>query len=215
MTNSPKPIDFRTQRGRGIIYIGVSGLAAVGIWLTIAELAPAVPGMGTLAARMVLTLKCVGLAVLFCLVTGVEVVAHERLSSPAFDPLSGFQTPRLHVNQRYLQNTVEQAIVFAAALFGLAAYSPNGSAMRAVVATTVVWILARFAFWIGYHRSAAMRGLGAPGMAMSMLVLLYVEVRFGYELAGVAGAVAPMALFLGIEAVLFWATARGTPDRPH
>jgi hypothetical protein len=32
--------------------------------------------------------------------------------------------------------------------------------------------LARFAFWIGYHRSAAMRGLGAPGMALSMIVLV-------------------------------------------
>lgn len=211
MEDSAKPIDFRRQRGRGIIYIGASGLAAVGIWLTIAELAPTVPGMETLAARMVFTLKCLALAVLFCLVTGVEAVAHERLSSPAFDPLSGFQTRRLQVNQRYLQNTVEQAIVFVAALFGLAAYSPNGSAMRAVVATTVVWILARFAFWIGYHRSAAMRGLGAPGMAMSMLVLLYVGARFGYELGGIAGAIAPLACFLGIEGVLVWNT-RGRAD---
>jgi hypothetical protein len=55
-----------------------------------------------------------------------------------------------------------------------------------------------------------MRGLGAPGMAMSMLVLLYVAARFGYELAGVTGAVAPVALFLGIKAVLF----RGTAPKP-
>jgi O-antigen/teichoic acid export membrane protein len=95
---------------------------------------------------MVFTLKCSCLAVLFCLVTGVEAVAHERLSSPAFDPLSGFETRRLRVNQRYLQNTLEQILVFVAGLFGLAVYSPDGSAMRAVLATTVVWILARFAF---------------------------------------------------------------------
>ena len=130
-------------------------------------------------------------------------MAHERLFSHAFDPLAGFETPRLRVNQRYLQNTVEQTIVFSAALFGLAAYSPNGSAMRAVLATTIVWILARFAFWIGYHRSAAMRGLGAPGMALSMMILLYVAGRFGYDLGGFVGAAVPVVVFLVIEVFLF------------
>jgi uncharacterized MAPEG superfamily protein len=146
------------------------------------------------------------LAVLFCLVTGVEAVAHERLTSPAFDPLTHFETRRLEINQRYLQNTLEQTVVFLAALFGLAVYCPTGSAMRAVLATAVVWILARFAFWIGYHQSAAMRGLGAPGMALSMIVLLYVAGRIGSEVAGTIGAIVPVALFLGIEAVLFLTT---------
>jgi hypothetical protein len=144
--------------------------------------------------------------VLFCLVTGVEAVAHERLTSPAFDPLAGFETRRLRVNQRYLQNTVEQIIVFAPSLFGLAAYCPDGSYMRAVVATTVVWIVARAAFWLGYHRSAALRGLGAPGMALSMIVLLYVTSRFGREIAGTVGAIVPLVAFFAVEAMLFWGT---------
>jgi hypothetical protein len=102
-----------------------------------------------------------------------------------------------------LQNTLEQTLVFSAALFGLAAYSPKGFAMRAVLATTVVWIFARFAFWIGYHRSAAMRGLGVPGMALSMIILLYVAGRFGYDLGGFAGAAVPVVAFLAIEVLLF------------
>jgi hypothetical protein len=60
-------------------------------------------------------------------------VAHERLSSAAFDPLSGFETQRLRINQRYLQNTLEQIVVFGAALFGLAVYASDGAAMRAVL----------------------------------------------------------------------------------
>jgi hypothetical protein len=176
------------------------------LWLAIAYLVPPLTGMDSLGGRMVFTLKCSCLEVLFCLVTGVEAVAHERLSSPAFDPLSGFETRRLRVNQRYLQNTLEQILVFVAGLFGLAVYSPDGSAMRAVLATTVVWILARFAFWIGYHQSAAMRGLGAPGMALSMIVLLYVVCRIGYEVDGFVGAAVPVVAFLAIEAFLFWAT---------
>jgi hypothetical protein len=202
------------ERRAGISAIAAAMPAALLVWLAITYLAPPLTGMGSLGDRMLFTLKCCCLAVLFCLVTDVEAVAHERLASPAFDPLSGFETRRLRVNQRYLQNTMEQILVFAAGLFGLAAYAADGAAMRAVLATTVVWILARFAFWIGYHRSAAMRGLGAPGMALSMIVLLYVAGRIGYEAGGLAGAAAPVVAFLGIEACLFRAT-RPLPSADH
>jgi hypothetical protein len=197
---------FIRQRRAGVTAIAAAMPVALLLWLAIVYLVPPLAGMDNLDGRMLFTLKCCCLAVLFCLVTGVEAVAHERLSSPAFDPLSGFETRRLRVNQRYLQNTLEQILVFAAGLFCLAAYSPDGSAMRAVLATTIVWILARAAFWIGYHRSAAMRGLGAPGMALSMIVLLYVAGRIGYEAGGFVGAAVPVVAFLAIEAFLFRAT---------
>jgi len=196
-----------------MLYIAAAAPVAIALWLVIDRFLPPLAGMDSVSGRMIFTAKCAALAVLFCLVTGVEAVAHERLSSPAFDPLSGFETRRLRVNQQYLQNTLEQTVVFIVGLFGLAAYASTGSAMRAVAATTVVWIIARFAFWLGYHRSAAMRGLGAPGMALSMLVLLYVAARFGYEIGGAAGAIAPIAVFLAIEAVLFWTTSRTPNDR--
>ena len=78
--------------------------------------------------------------------------------------------------------------------------------MRAVLATTVVWVLARFAFWIGYHRSAALRGLGAPGMMAGMLMLLYGVWRIGMDLGGTAAALALIAAFLALEGVLFAST---------
>ena len=196
--------DFKKQRRTGMIAIAASMPIALLCWLALADLVPPIADMDSLSQRMVFTLKCCCAAVLFCLVTGIEAVAHARLFSPAFDPLTGFSTRRLRVNERYLQNTLEQSVVFAAGLFGLAAYSPDGSAMRAVLATTTVWILSRFAFWIGYHMSAAMRGLGAPGMAMSLIILTYVVGRMGFEVAGWAGAAVPIAAFLVIEAVLFW-----------
>jgi hypothetical protein len=206
MNDQSEELRFMRQRRAGMAAIAAAMPVAILLWLAIAYLVPPLTGMDTLSSRMLFTVKCCCVAVLFCLVTGVEAVAHERLSSPAFDPLSGFETRRLRVNQRYLQNTVEQILVFAAGLFGLTAYSPDGSAMRAVLATTVIWIFARFASWIGYHRSAAMRGIGAPGMAISMITLLYVVYRIGYDVGGVVTAVIPVALFLGIEAFLFRAT---------
>jgi uncharacterized MAPEG superfamily protein len=203
--------DFRRQRASGMLYIAVAMVVAIALWFGITFGMAPLAHMDDLAARLVFTLKLGVLVVLFCLVTGVEAVAHERLTSPAFDPLTHFETRRLEINQRYLQNTLEQTVVFLTALFGLALYCPTGSAMRAVLATAVVWILARFAFWIGYHKNAAMRGLGAPGMALSMIVLLYVASRFGGELAGLVGAAVPVALFLSIEAVLFLTTR---PKKP-
>jgi hypothetical protein len=155
---------------------------------------------------MLVALKCLAFATLFTLVAGVEAVAHERLQSAAFDPLAGHETRRLRVNLRFLQNTLEQLVIFAVGLFGLAAYMTSGEAMRAVVATSVVWILNRYAFWIGYHRSAAMRGLGAPSMAIGLIMLLYVVARIGEDAAGTAGTAVAVGLFLAVEAVLFWKT---------
>lgn len=186
--------------------IAASILVSLIVGYGIYRLLPPFAGMDDVGARMLVALKCVAAATLFCFVAGIEAVAHERLRSPAFDPLAGFQTRRLQVNLRYLQNTLEQLVVFAVGLFGLAAYLASGSAMRLLPALTVIWIGNRFAFWIGYHRSAAMRTLGAPSMAIGLLMLLYVAARIGNDIAGTAGAIITIVLYLALEAVLFWKT---------
>lgn len=201
-----KAEDWRAERKLGMTVIAASVLVSLAIYLALVRLLPPLAGMDSLGARMMVALKCLAAATLFCFVAGIESVAHERLQSAAFDPLVGIETKRLRVNLRYLQNTLEQLIVFGVALFGLAAYLASGSSMRALPAVTVIWIVNRYTFWIGYHRSAAMRGLGAPSMAVGLIMLLYVVARIGNDLAGTAGAVIAIALYLAIEAVLFWKT---------
>lgn len=198
--------DWKRERRSGIAAIAFSSVVTAGIWFGVVLYGPSIEGMETVADRMIFALKCCCIAVLFSFAMGVEAVAHERLQSAAFDPLAGRETRRLRVNQRYLQNTLEQLVIFIVGLFGLAFYSAGAEAMRAVLATTIVWMLARFAFWLGYHRSAAMRGLGAPGMMVGLLVLIYVAARIGDDAAGVPGALAVILTFLLIEAVLFWKT---------
>ena len=198
--------DWRKERKSGIAAIAISGAVSIALWFALMRFLPPLNGMEDVGARMLVALKCVVAATLFALVAGVEAVAHERLQSAAFDPLAGHQTKRLQVNLRYLQNTLEQTVIFAVALFGLAAYMTSGEAMRAVPAVTVIWVVNRYAFWIGYHRSAAMRGLGAPSMAVSLVVLLYVAARIGGDIAGSAGTIAILALFGAVEAVLFLKT---------
>jgi hypothetical protein len=195
--------DWRQERKSGMVGIAASVAISAIIWVALWRLLPPLSGMDAIGARMLVALKCVAAATLFCLVAGIEAVAHERLQSNAFDPLQGHQTERLRVNLRYLQNTLEQLIVFAVGLFGIAAYLDSGSTMRIVIASTVVWILNRFAFWIGYHRSAAMRGLGAPSMVIGLVMLLYVVARIGGDVAGTAGLVIALGLFFALEAVLF------------
>jgi uncharacterized MAPEG superfamily protein len=194
------------QQGAVIVWILIGFPIAIGLWFAVFRFVPPLPGMEATGDRLVFALKCICVAVLFCLVTGVEAVAHERLRSPAIDPLAGYETKRLRVNLRYLQNTLEQLVVFIPGLLGLAIYSPGGGAMRAVLAATLVWIVMRFAFWIGYHFGAAQRGVGAPGLVLGLVMLVYVCARFGYEVAGPWGAAAPVGLFLAIEAVLFLVT---------
>lgn len=198
--------DVRRQRSAMMpVILGAFAVAAV-LWLCVYFLLPPFSGMADPLARMAVALGCLCFAALFSLLLGVEAVAHERLQSAAIDPLSSHGTRRMTINARYLQNTLEQFVVFAPGLLGLAFFASDGRAMRAVVAVTVVWIAARWAFWIGYHRSPLYRAAGAPGMMQSLLVLLYVCCRFGYDAIGVAGAVGPVVLFVAIEAWLFAAT---------
>jgi len=198
--------DWRHQRKTGSVFIAGSAVIAVAIWLSVRFIAPPIPGIRTGADGFIYAFKWWCLAVLLCFATGIDAVAHERLQSPAFDPLAGYETRRLRVNLRYLQNTLEQLIMFTAGLFGLALYSHDSAGIRAVEATAVVWILFRFAFWIGYHRSAALRGLGAAGVGMSLIVLVYVAARISLDLGGVAAMALTLGAFFVIEAFLFWTT---------
>lgn len=185
-------------------------LVTAAMWGLICLGLPQLTGLDDQAARLAFALKCTAVAVLLCFLTGVEAVSHERLQTGAFDPLARRDSQRLKINARYLQNTLEQLVLFVPGLLGLALYAGNGMEMKAVVAATAVWILARAVFWIGYHFGPQYRVFGLTGMMQSMLILLYVCARFGYEFAGSAGAVAPVLVFGCVEALLVVATR----DRP-
>jgi hypothetical protein len=101
-------VGFRRERRAGMIAIAAAMPVAILLWLGIANLAPPLTGIDTIGSRMLFALKCFCLAVLFCLVTGVEAVVHERLFLATFDPLSGFETRR---HQRYLQNTLDYSVL--------------------------------------------------------------------------------------------------------
>jgi hypothetical protein len=189
-----------SQRRTMLVAIAASFVVTVALWFLLLRFLPAPATTDPLSTA----LACAAIAALLTLVMGVESIAHERLVTPAIDPLAGFETRRMRVNARYLSNTVEQFIVFAVGLLALSHYGPA----RLLVIVSIVWIVARWAFWIGYHFSPLLRGLGAPGMLQSMIVLLYVAWRWGNEAYGAAAGIVLIVIFVAIEAFLFWATKR-------
>ena len=188
------------QRRTTISGIAVSVPLTLLLWWLLWEYLPEPIG----ANRLRVAIQCCAVAALFSVVAGVEAVAHERLFTAAIDPLAGVETKRMRVNFRYLSNTLEQYVVFAAGLLALSLYASG----KILVIVTVVWVLARWAFWIGYHKSPLLRGIGAPGMMQSMIVLLYVAYRFGNDSYGSAVGIALLAAFAILEAILFWGVTR-------
>jgi uncharacterized MAPEG superfamily protein len=203
--------DIRRQQATLMTGVLIAAAVSIALWLAVDRLLPSLPDMADTISRLVFALKCCCVALLLCLLTGIEAVAHERLATTAIDPLSGTESRRMKINLRYLQNTLEQMVLFIPGLLVLSVYCSDGRSMRVVAATTVVWIVSRAAFWIGYHRGPQYRSVGLTGMVQSMLVLLYDCGRFGYDVAGIAGAATPLVLFGCIEAYLVYA-ARTPPD---
>jgi hypothetical protein len=93
----------------------------------------------------------------------------------------------------------------------LAFYCSGGSKMRTVDASTVVWIVARGAFWIGYHRGSQYCVVGLTGTVQSQIIPLYICARFGFDIAGPVGAIMSLVLFAGIE--LWLVRAAWSPSR--
>ena len=185
-----------------------ASVVAATVWAATFGLLPPLEGMTASGPRLLFAIECAAVSLLFTLVLGIESVAHERLLSDAFDPLAGRETRRLRINQRFIENTSEQSVLFLLGLLALSHYCDSGSSMRAVVACSVVWVLGRLAFWVGYHVAPQHRVAGLVGTAQSLAVLLYVGSRFGHEIAGGMGAAVPPTLFLIAEAAIFIAVRR-------
>ncbi len=176
----------------------------IGLWLAVCFGTPPLSGMEAPVERLVFAINCCCVAVLLCFFLGIEAVSHERLHTAAINPLAGAELARMKVNLRYLQHTLEQLLLFIPGLLALSYHCSDGSSMRAVTATTITWIVSRAVFWIGYHKGPEYRSPGLIGMIQSLIVLLYVCGRFGYEVAGIAGTVAILGVFAAGEAYLVW-----------
>jgi uncharacterized membrane protein YiaA len=75
------------------------------------------------------------------------------------ESITGAATAAIEIDQRVLRNTIEQLLLLAIGLMGLAALGP-AEALAAVPVLVALFGLGRLAFWIGYRIHPLARAFG-------------------------------------------------------
>lgn len=116
------------------------------------------------------------IAVLLFVMTLVTAIA--RGSSPAIDPTTNSEGRFLAISRRVLTNTVEQSLIFALGALAMAAVTPAGQ-LGLLGALTILFVIARVAFWFGYLANPVYRYAGFVLTAeINVVVLVWDLVHF-------------------------------------
>jgi len=136
-----------------------SGVAAMllAMWLLYRAL-PQPAGVATLADRIAYALRAGAFAALPLFVM-LATIGNNRFLSEAIDPTRGAEDKATIVNGRVADNSVQQFVVFLAAILALAASLPPGR-MKVIAAAAIVFVAARILFWIGYRIGPLYRAFG-------------------------------------------------------
>ena len=95
-----------------------------------------------------------------CLLAGVGTMANRRFfSSDAIDGTRAPQNRSLEINLRYNQNTLEQAVLAAAAWIGLALVLPH-ERLGLIGMLAMLFAAGRLLFWLGYLIAPWARAIG-------------------------------------------------------
>ena len=101
----------------------------------------------------------------------VAAIGNARFTSEAIDPTLGKESPRMIVDARVAENTLQQFVLFAAGSLALAVNLPVDQ-LEIVGAVSIVFVVMRFAFWVGYRIRPIYRAFGFAGTAYLNLGLL-------------------------------------------
>ncbi|NUQ76107.1 MAG: MAPEG family protein [Polyangiaceae bacterium] len=177
------PPDLRAKQ-TVVFRLATAGVVASVAYVGVAyALFPPLAGMDGPIDRLVLALRCDAVAAL-TLAAGIQRIATDRRRSDAIDPLAGMESRQMQVHARYVQNTLEQLVLFVLGTSALSTYLDGGSA-RIIPVLTSAFVLARVAFWVGYLRDPLVRAFGmAATFMVTVPVLLYVVYRIVRGLVG-------------------------------
>jgi uncharacterized MAPEG superfamily protein len=117
-----------------------------------------VPAEWGVGDRMALVVKDAVFAIVPGVI-GICIVAAQRLDPKMWVGRVAKPHSALDINTRFILNTFEQFIAFFVANAGLALYCPPEEA-RSLIILTVLFVLGRILFWIGYHRNPYLRAFG-------------------------------------------------------
>jgi hypothetical protein len=143
-----------------IVGIGAASgvLAMVASLATISRLWPIHADFMDASSRLAYALQMNAFAFTPLLV-GIILVGNSRFLSEAIDPTLNREDLATQINGRVVNNTLEQSVLF---LVGTLALSVDLTApqMGILPAATIVFIIARIAFWIGYRIHPLYRAFG-------------------------------------------------------
>lgn len=161
-TLSPKALTLR------VVAVGMSTapLAFAGLWW----LLPQVPPMAAPSDRLQFALQlCAGPSlVAFLILFGCFRLLD---TEEAEDPFAGGESRGWKINQRVLQNTVEQSLMFLPAFLALS-IRLEPEHVRALPVCMSLWCLGRLLFWAGYRRALPLRAIGFDWSLVATTVTL-------------------------------------------
>ena len=150
------------------VVAGVSTMVALVAGLY--HVLPPPTGVESVAGRLAYALRLdvfAALPLFFMLAS----VGNARFKSEAINPLLPTENPKVVVNGRVASNTLEQTFVFVVACAALGTLLQPHQ-LRLLLACTVVFILARVAFWVGYRIHPLYRAAGMAATSYLNIGLL-------------------------------------------
>jgi hypothetical protein len=157
-----------------IVAVGAaSGVAvmALSVWaLTNALPAPTIPDTPGDRLAYALLPNIVALVPFFIMLI---TVGNSRFLSEAIDPTRRAESRTMEIDGRVADNTLQQNFVFAVATLALSTVVPLQQ-LQVVWACTIVYVVARAVFWLGYRINPLYRAPGMSGTAyMNLGMILY------------------------------------------
>jgi len=150
---------------------GVLGMA-LSVWL-LTKVLPAPVISDTPAERLAYALRANIVAVVPYFIMLITI-GNSRFLSDAIDPTRHAESPSMDIDGRVSDNTLQQNFVFAIASLAVSTLIPLQH-LQVVWACTIVFVVARALFWLGYRINPLYR---APGMSatayMNLGMILYV-----------------------------------------
>jgi hypothetical protein len=142
-----------------------------------------VPEEWTVGDKLELVIKDAAFAILPAVIA-ICIVAAQRLNPAMFVGRTPKANSAVDINNRFILNTVEQFILYFIGNAGLALYCPPEEA-RTLIILTVLFILGRLLFWVGYHFNPYLRAFGFgitfyPTVAVYLWLIL--RMVFGIEI---------------------------------
>jgi hypothetical protein len=102
----------------------------------------------------------------------IAAVGNARALSEAIDPTLGKESPRMVIDGRVLDNSLQQFVLFLVGMLALAISLPVGR-LSIVAAVSITFVVMRLAFWAGYRIKPVYRAFGfASTFYMNLGMLL-------------------------------------------